>query len=149
MNSKINQKIIDLGNFAFQMALEIERQSKHVSIILDKRGNMLSYGQNATRTHPKSIRYGYRFAEVHSELDAFIKLPKQYRSFNLILVNYRFNRFGLLRKSRPCVKCMPWCESVFKNIIYTKDDGFYLHHHRGEVLLNPFSLERPRRRRVR
>jgi hypothetical protein len=124
MNAKISERLEEYKTFAFPKALEISRSQKHVSLILDKKGNMLSFGQNAARTHPLAAQYGYRFNEVHSELDAYLKIPRSLRTSDLILVNYRFNRFGNLRMSRPCSKCLPWCKAIFRHIVYTTDEGF-------------------------
>jgi len=77
------------------------------------------------RTHPEAAKIGYRYNEVHSELDALLHLDKRMRNDkDLILLNYRFNRFGDFRISRPCVKCMPWCTAIFKEIIYTTRNGY-------------------------
>ena len=64
---------------------------------------------------------GYRFDEVHSELDALLRYkgPKD----NLKLFNYRFNRFGDMRMSKPCCKCLPWCLALFDKIWYSTDEG--------------------------
>ena len=43
----------------------------------------------------------------------------------LDLINVRFNRFGELRMSRPCEKCMPWCKALFRSIWYTTDEGIF------------------------
>jgi len=60
---------------------------------------------------------------MHSELDAYRKIPKNYRGLKLTLVNVRFNRFQELRMSRPCELCTPWCREVFDNIYYTDNEG--------------------------
>ena len=93
-------------------------------MIVDKVGNILSHGRNGVKTHPLSEKYGYRYGEMHSELDAYTRLPYTVRSRNdLILVNFRFNRFGEMRMSRPCLKCMPWCSAIFMKIIYSTRHG--------------------------
>lgn len=140
MNQRVVNQLNDLANFAFPIALEVQRSQKHVSLIFDKKGNMLSYGQNAVRTHPLAAQYGYRFDEVHSELDAFLKVPRQLRTNDLTLVNYRFNRFGDLRKSRPCSKCLLWCHAVFRDIIYTDDVGFHLITKRRDFFVKKFDI---------
>lgn len=74
-------------------------------------------GTNHHRTHPMAKKYGYRFDEVHSELDALLRYkgPKD----GLTLVNYRVNRQGELRMAKPCNLCMPWCTAIFDQIYYS------------------------------
>ena len=109
-------------DYAYPICLDIPRQKKHVSLILHK-NQIVSVGMNKFKTHPKAHKIGYRFGEMHSELDAFQKIQKKYRGKKLQLINVRFNRFGQMRMARPCVLCMPWCLEVFDEIYYTTDDG--------------------------
>ena len=64
---------------------------------------------------------------MHSELDALLRVDKGLlkKRPKLDLINVRFNRFGELRMSRPCEKCMPWCEALFRTIWYTTDEGIF------------------------
>jgi len=75
------------------------------------------------KSHPDAISKGYRFDEPHSELRAYQKVPYDLRSRNLTLVNFRFNKRGELRLSKPCAKCQLWCVSLFRNIYWSTDDG--------------------------
>jgi hypothetical protein len=109
-------------NFAYPLCLEIPRQKKHISLIFHK-NRLLSVGRNCFKTHPKAKEIGYAYEEMHSELDAYRKVPKNYRGLKLTLVNVRFNRFQQLRMSRPCELCTPWCREVFDTIYYTDDEG--------------------------
>ena len=79
-----------------------------------------SIGTNVFKTHPKAKRLGYRYDEMHSELDALLKAPQRK---NLHLYNFRFNRFGEMRISRPCKLCMPWCIAIFDKIYFTTPEG--------------------------
>ncbi len=125
MSDRIISNLNTYATMAFPKALEIARTKKHISLILGKKGNVLSVGCNSFRTHPEAAKIGYRYNEVHSELDAFLRLDKNVHNVkDLILLNYRFNRFGDFRMSRPCVKCMPWCTAIFKKIIYTTRNGY-------------------------
>jgi hypothetical protein len=117
--NKMNKHI----DAALSMSKEIQRTKRHVSIITNKKGVVLSCGTNQYRTHPLAKQYGYRFEEVHSELDALLKLPQGVSKNNLVLMNFRFNRFGDMRMSKPCNLCLPWCEAVFNEIFYSTDDG--------------------------
>ena len=122
---KVIHKIQTLRDYAFPLSLSESKSSKrHVSLIVDKVGNVFSHGRNGVKTHPLSEKYGYRYGEMHSELDAFTRLPYYTRCRDdLILVNFRFNRFGEMRMSRPCVKCTPWCTAIFSRIFYSTRDG--------------------------
>lgn len=112
----------NLLNFAYPLCLEIPRQKKHISLIFHKK-KLLSIGRNCFKTHPKAKEIGYPYEEMHSELDAYRKLPHKYRGLKLTLVNVRYNRFRQLRMSRPCELCTPWCLEVFDDIYYTDNEG--------------------------
>jgi hypothetical protein len=107
------------------LSMAMERQKKHISLVIYKR-KIISVGQNIFKTHPDSVRLGYKYAEMHSELDAYRKVPKSLRDKKLILLNFRFNRFGNFRNSKPCNVCSKWCENVFHNIYYTTDEGMQM-----------------------
>lgn len=113
-------KLLKLVDVALPVSLEVSRRKKHVSIILRK-NEIVSMGTNTLRTHPKAKELGYRFDEVHSELDALLRYkgPKD----GLKLFNFRFNRFGDMRMSKPCRKCLPWCEALFDGIWFTTNSG--------------------------
>ncbi len=113
-------RISKISNIAMPVAVEIARPKKHVSIIVRK-NEIVSIGTNNFRTHPKAKELGYRFDEVHSELDALLRYrgPKD----NLKLINFRYNRFGDMRISKPCCKCLPWCVALFDDIWYTTNSG--------------------------
>jgi deoxycytidylate deaminase len=95
------------------------RKQKHISLILCK-GKLISIGVNAFKTHPAAHEIGYRFNEVHSEIDAFIKCPKNKK---LTLINFRFNKKGQMRNSFPCDLCLPWVQNIFDNVYYSTDEG--------------------------
>ena len=104
------------------LSMAMERQKKHISLIIYKR-KIVAVGQNIFKTHPGTFRLGYRTADMHSELDAYRKVPKNLRDKKLILLNFRFNRFGDFRNSKPCPVCSKWCNELFHKIYYTMDDG--------------------------
>lgn len=109
----------NIYSLAKELCLTVERQKKHCSIIIRK-GRILSVGSNNMKTHPLAKKYGYPFDEMHSELDAFRKCNIK---DNLELWNFRFNRFGQERISKPCFRCAPWCLEVFEKIFYTTGHG--------------------------
>jgi len=104
------------------LSMAMERQKKHISFIIYKR-KIVAVGQNIFKTHPDTFRLGYRSADMHSELDAYRKISKNMRDKKLILLNFRFNRFGEFRNSKPCPVCSKWCSELFHEIYYTSDDG--------------------------
>lgn len=121
MNTKRIQRLLEM---AYPLCLEIPRPKKHVSLILRK-GKVVAIGSNAMKTHPIAKEHGYMFEEMHSELDAFLKVDPPKR--DLVLFNIRFNRFGQMRMARPCHRCMPWCVGCFDAIWYTTNEGIMLH----------------------
>ena len=104
------------------LSMAMERQKKHISIIVYKK-EVIAIGQNEYKTHPQSVKLGYKYPEMHSELDAFRKVPRSLRDKKLILLNFRFNRFGNFRNAKPCPVCNRWCKDIFHDIFYTTDDG--------------------------
>lgn len=116
-----SSKFKKMHHIAKEVALENERQKKHVSLIL-VRNRIISIGTNHHKSHPMAKRIGYRYDEVHSELDALIRCKERK---NLELINFRFNRFGEMRISRPCTLCIPWCKMIFDKIYYTSDTYSY------------------------
>ena len=117
-------RIEKLVNLALPRAIDIPRPKKHVSIIVRK-NEIVSVGTNNFRTHPQAKEHGYLFDEVHSELDALLRYkgPKDH----LKLFNFRYNRFGDMRMSKPCCICLPWCDALFNQIWYTTNEGIIQH----------------------
>jgi hypothetical protein len=107
------------------LSMAMERQKKHISLVIYKK-KIISVGQNIFKTHPYTLKLGYRTADMHSEFDAFRKIPKNLLGEKLILLNFRFNRFGQARNSKPCPVCSKWCDEVFHKIYYTTDEGLKL-----------------------
>ena len=134
MNTRQIQRLLRV---AYPLCLEIPRPKKHISIILYK-GRVEAIGSNAIKTHPMAVQHGYLFGEMHSELDAFLRVGERKRG--LVLFNVRFNRFGQMRMARPCPRCMPWCCGAFSEIWYTTDEGVLLH---GNTLF-PLNIVNPR-----
>jgi hypothetical protein len=110
-------------DIAYPLCLEIPRQKRHVSLIFTKK-KLISIGRNYFKTHPKAHRLGYLYNEMHSELDAFRKVPRHHRDKKLTLINVRMNADGELRMSKPCPVCTGWCVEVFDKIYYTDNEGF-------------------------
>ena len=117
MNQRKFNKLVEIAR---PYALQSTRQKKHVSLIL-VRNTVVAIGTNQLKSHPQAKKIGYRYDEVHSELDALLRCKERR---NLELVNFRFNRFGNFRLSRPCNLCSPWCKMMFDKIYYTTRDGY-------------------------
>lgn len=118
----IDNVIINYLPVAKPLSMAMERQKKHISLIIYKR-KIIAVGQNVFKTHPDTFRLGYRGSDMHSELDAYRKISKSLRGEKLTLLNFRFNRFGNFRNSKPCSVCDKWCKEIFHSIYYTNDDG--------------------------
>jgi hypothetical protein len=114
----INEVVTD----CFPLCLQINRQKKHTSLVLHKK-RVIAIGFNHFKTHPKAKEFGYLFDEMHSELDAYRKIPKHFLGKKLILVNVRYNKFGQMRMSKPCQTCESWCKQIFNKIYYTTNEG--------------------------
>lgn len=97
------------------------RNHNHASIVLSN-NRILGIGTNRRKTHPMAMKYGYRSCELHSELDALLKVPKNLRK-DMILLNFRFGPKGDMKLSKPCKLCLPWCIDTFKEIYYSVPDG--------------------------
>jgi len=115
-------QMYNFAGIAYPLCLDIPRQKKHVSLVLVK-NKIVATGSNYFKTHPMAKEIGYPFDEMHSELDAFRKVPKHLRDENLILMNFRFNQFGQMRMARPCKLCLGWCKEVFHTIYYSTNEG--------------------------
>lgn len=113
---KAHQRLV---RFAFEKCMEVPRKKKHCSLILHKK-RIVAWGTNRFKTHPMALEHGYRFDEVHSELDAFLRCDIRE---GIELWNFRFNRRGEMRMARPCCRCLPWCIKVFYRIHYTTPEG--------------------------
>lgn len=119
-----------LVQIAMSMLPELEGSKLHFSFITYK-NNIISIGTNLNKTHTKAKTLGYRFPCIHSEMSAFLKVRKGTDLSRCRLVNIRLSRASvkkktpILRMSKPCENCLPWCSGTFKEIIFTQDDGFY------------------------
>lgn len=113
----------DILEYAYPLCLDVPRQKKHVSLIFNK-NRLIASGANYFKTHPRAKELGYLYNEMHSELDAYRKIPRHMRGKKLMLVNVRMNSDGELRMSKPCPVCMGWCVEVFDRIYYTDNEGF-------------------------
>lgn len=107
------------------------KEKNHFSFILQK-NRIIGVGTNHMfKTHPKGAQYGYRYSAIHSELDAFLDLPREIDYRKLKLINVRLSRKSIkekrpiLRMSKPCHHCSVWIKNIgFKEIWYSTDEGW-------------------------
>ena len=95
----------------------------HVSVVLNK-SKILSIGFNKYKTHPQTKNYAYhRFAGIHSELDAVLKLGMDDCS-GLTIINIRVDKNNQICDSKPCKGCSDLIQKIgFKKVIYTNNIG--------------------------
>ena len=105
---------------------EIDRDFRHVSLIFGRKNRLIAIGTNQWKTHPQPKKMGYLFDEPHSELSAYLKVPKDCNE-SLTLVNFRFNNRGQLRLAKPCDICFGWGQKIFRDIYYSDNDGTMIH----------------------
>lgn len=122
LNSKIEDNVLRLTR---ELKDVPGGRNKHFSFIF-RRSNLISIGWNTfDETHPKAKLCGYRYDDIHSELSAIIRYRGTIESLRkCILVNTRINRFGTIRISKPCDKCMQWLPLIgFREIWHTNYYG--------------------------
>lgn len=115
---KIAQKIAEIN---LKKKRELDSRT-HISIIVSKK-RILSIGTNSIKTHTKAQALGYPLEMLHSEVDAIIRLPKNYKNKPLLLYNFRFSQTGKLGMSKPCKYCLPWCQKLFDKIVFSNENG--------------------------
>lgn len=126
-------RVLKLIEDSIPLCLQIPRAKKHVSLIV-KKNRVLAVGTNNFKGHPIAAGLGYRFCEQHSELNALLKCDARE---GISLINIRFNSQKLMRMSRPCSRCLPWCSAIFENIFYTCPDGVVRMLRKNSVLDTP------------
>lgn len=119
MNSRQAARFIPIAR-EIANTMDTRQIFRHVSIVISGK-SIIAIGSNNGKTHTLTREKGYRTDYVHSELDAFSKI--RYREGSFALLNFRFNRRGQLRNSKPCVHCMPWCVEFFDVIYFSCNDG--------------------------
>jgi hypothetical protein len=99
MNTNILQKATE---FCLAQYNNIQHNYKHFSFIFRKT-RLVAFGINAPyKTHPVALRFGHRFASIHSELAAILSFPypnKELRDCRLI--NVRVDKYGKIIKAEP------------------------------------------------
>lgn len=137
MNSRW-KNIIDRATFlALEefLALPITKSDNHHFSFIFHKNRLLASGRNKIRkTHPEAARCGYKFETLHSELDAYLKIPYGMLSKKLVMVNIRLSGKSrkkgvpILRMAKPCSCCAKWLKQVgFKEIIFSTEKEFMLY----------------------
>jgi len=106
----------------------------HIGCVVVYKGNIISSGYNANKTHPLQMKYNkerfdanntphYIHAEIHA-LTSLINDPTiNWRRVHLYVYRiYNKTSFGL---SRPCPSCMKLIKDLgIRNIHYTTNEGY-------------------------
>lgn len=111
----------------------VRATNMHISLLVNKNDNMVSYGFNQPKTHPKAVKMGYHYGQVHSEFAAIHKVGIP-NAKDMSIFNFRFNHFGQLRISRPCSICMPWVLETCQEVVYSIDDSTFIVVNKSGVL---------------
>jgi tRNA(Arg) A34 adenosine deaminase TadA len=119
-----------MSEVAMAILAEDVKEKNHTTFIVEK-NKILSVGHNQSqKTHPMGLLYGYRYDGIHSELDAFLKLPRNYDLRGCKLINLRLSRRSasmgrpVFRMARPCPCCLKWVLALpFRAVYYTDQIG--------------------------
>ncbi len=122
-------RLVELA-MAIIPSAEIDCTNKHLSFAMNK-NRVIAIGYNRHKTHPLCVKYGYPLLGIHSEMSVLIQVGAENLS-GLTLVNIRLSGDSfrgrihrpILRNSKPCKRCMPWCMTLFKKIYYSTNQGF-------------------------
>lgn len=98
------------------------------SVITDRKGNVLSIGQNSyTKTHPMQFHAARHQGNeqacfLHSEIDAVRRLGHAAHKARNIYVA-RLDKQGMVALAKPCVVCQSVIDSLNLNVMYTENEG--------------------------
>lgn len=119
MNANVAERFVAIARIVAETA-DSDKQFRHVSIIVSGK-SIVGVGINGYKTHTITQEMGYRNNLIHSEIDAYSKV--RHRAGSYTLLNFRFNKHGELRNSKPCRYCHPWCMEIFDEIWYSTNGG--------------------------
>lgn len=119
-----------MSEVAMSILAEDVKEKNHTTFIVEK-NKILAVGHNQSqKTHPMGLLYGYRYDGIHSELDAFLKLPRDYDLRGCKLINLRLSRKSfrtgraIFRMARPCPCCLKWVLALpFRAVYFTNQSG--------------------------
>jgi len=122
LNEKVINKII---NLTMETRNFPQGKSSHFTFVLYK-SKIIAIGKNKCKTtHPKAVKYGYRFHGIHSELHAMLQCEKMnYDLSKCTIINTRLGLDRTLRMSKPCSKCQKLLKDFgITAIFYTDYNG--------------------------
>lgn len=124
--SRLERKIIEQARLVSPFCTG--GRCKHISLLV-RRSTIKSIGVNTFQTDPLSARFGYRYANKHSELVS-IKNYNYRRNATPIhhctMYNIRFRANGNVSFSFPCSHCLELLDAFeITRVMYTGDDGFF------------------------
>lgn len=124
MNKRLEHKI---KKIASELSATHNDQNKHFSFIV-LRNTIVAIGTNSyTKTHPVALNAYFIYGGIHSEVDAYLKI--RWQDINLAkcdLINIRVNRFGEIRMSKPCSKCLDFVRKIgFHRVWYSDSNGIF------------------------
>lgn len=124
MNQKLMETVIRLSKNLIELT---PTRSKHFSFAC-RRNTVCGIGWNkVNKTHPLAMKHGYRFNNIHSELDCIIKLdakPSELCQYKL--VNVRLDKYGIVRMSKPCIVCQKLLNVFnFNEVLYSNNSGSF------------------------
>lgn len=122
MNANLKKKIVEITK-----ALINENPSYHKHFTFLCRGNtVIAIGiNNQNSTHPMNRLFPYKSDNIHSEMDAYIKVRWLDIDWKKItLINTRINTKGLFGYSKPCCGCIGLIKRLgIKQVYYTVDSS--------------------------
>lgn len=126
MNSQVFK---ELYNFCYSKIQFHDLNYKHFSFIYSNT-KQLAYATNTVSTPPLHLGYARlldRPAMIHSELAAYRKFtqhPQYRRNQTVSMINFRLNKSGEIKLSRPCVACIAFMRAMqIKKVIYSDDQS--------------------------
>ena len=98
------------------------------AIIYDKKGNVLSIGQNSyIKTHPLQAKLSKKFGNphkefLHAEISAITKCPNLNKAYKIMI--FRYHADGTVANAKPCEVCNYAIRNLtpIKKIEYTMEE---------------------------
>jgi deoxycytidylate deaminase len=101
----------------------------HWSFLFHSGEGLVAQGINSRKTHPIAAKYGHRYANVHSELAAFLALDNKKKNYeylaNCEMLNIRINSQFVIRPSKPCPCCHAFLLGSGISEVHHTEDRLY------------------------
>lgn len=111
-------------SYDYKIDMRLKFKQKLTAIIYDKRGRVLSIGQNSyIKTHPVQAKFARQVGQpekqyLHAEIHAIVRCPDISRAYRIFVS--RWDRNGKTLLAKPCPVCMSAIKSTgIKVIDYT------------------------------